>query len=202
MTATLTRDRAQSRWWDQFSTARLLHRAAAEGAVIEDLAEWLGSDDPDEALGQEYADWFLNVDFPLPGTSRVTVRYTADSACWLLLVDTEDLPRDPDTQSAAAYTVSVAAKLCRDLNSMIKRQYRDPSGAIAVGEEIEALMCDRGLARSEFATRLGLTVGTLAAKFNGSVYWSAVDLLRVTSVLAEGDDRAELLERLLGMVDD
>ena len=188
-----------SPWWEQYWVARLLHHAAADGATIKDYADYFD----DEAFDADPDEWFLDIAFAVPRPDRATVRFSSDRGRWVLLVDTHSMGEaqagDLEHQMATAYAVSLAAKLCRDLNSLLMRQQRREPRSSALSEELEALMGDRDISPAEFAAQLGVTHGVLASKMKGATAWSATDLLRAARTL-DREDGTDVLCRLLGAV--
>lgn len=188
-------------WWDDYTVERHLHHAASQGAEIMNLAEFASAYWGDLADEDDFEDaWFLNVDF---GTkARVMVRYTSERGFWRLLVDTEETRYFPDVDDelATALAVAYAAKMCRDLNTLIVRDRRRERQGNGLSEEIEALMGDRELTPKDVAAHLAVSPGVFMSKLAGSTHWSAVDLARLAK-LFDRDVPSDTLERLLEAVD-
>ncbi|NLP85428.1 hypothetical protein HF576_16395 [Microbacterium sp. CFH 90308] len=177
-----------SPWWEDPRVARLLHRAAADGAVILTEVEYLAGFPDDEQSGD---DWWLCVNFGSAGWVRV--QYTTESGFWLLEVDTmtgELAGRAAriDDHLAASFAVVRAAALCRDLNRLVKR---DQNFYGTISDEVVAIMGDCGMEPNELAARLCITHGVLMSKLSGSTTWTPVDIVRLHRTFG-----AETMERL------
>jgi hypothetical protein len=165
-----------SPWWVDPRAARLLHRAAADGAVIKTEAEYLASFRDDEPSDDE---WWLDVNFGSAGWARV--RYTTEAGFWLLEVDTMSRALGSkaatiDNHLAASFAVARAANLCRDLNKIVKREQNLYN---TISDEVAALMGDWGMGHLEMAAALSITHGVLMSKLSGATTWTPVDLARL-----------------------
>ncbi|GAA3626040.1 hypothetical protein GCM10022200_05490 [Microbacterium awajiense] len=177
----------RSPWWDQYSVARLLHQAIANGAVVR---EW----DPFGEAGEPADPWFLDVVFQ--STIRVLVGYSTSDGFWRMMIDDGPLDRleaTAEDHSLAALTLGVGAKLCRDLN-FATRDRTSPADVLA--EEIEALIMDSDQHPGEIAAALRISNGVLSSKLTGSTKWTALELLQLARALRPHDPTA-VLERLM-----
>lgn len=171
-TAEAVRD--TSPWWGDPRAARLLHRAAADGAVILTEADYIP--EPDDRAGD---DWALFVDYGTAGW--VQVQYTTETGFWKLEIDTmagllSSLKATADDHVTASFAVARAATLCRDLNKLVKR---DQDLRPNVSDEVAALMGDWGMEPLELAAALSITPGVLMSKLSGATAWTPVDLARL-----------------------
>lgn len=171
-TAEAVRD--TSPWWGDPRAARLLHHAAANGAVILTEADYIP--EPDDRAGD---DWALFIDYGTAGW--VQVQYTTEAGFWRLEVDTmggllSSLKATVDDHLTASFAVARAANLCRDLNNLVTR---DQHLHATVSDEVAALMGDWGMEPNELATALSITHGVLMSKLSGSKPWVPRDLARL-----------------------